>query len=237
MKLRQFNAKGIEHFRNILQECRENPHSEVERHLLEDNTLTEEIVGSAEVMQQVFKTKGEAGKYLHLILKSAFLDEDNLASNVGLWSWLSLFYFDSLCPRNAQGHRKVKAVHHYIYDQRWNYYYRHLLFVSWKVWDITQGQHRLITATKINEIDRVTRYIMNKLSMIRIPCIFEVLDHLYWNETTNKAKKNIAGSEVRRGDLNRLPAVIRQLEITYDLQSLNADQLIELLGDEFIFST
>ncbi len=36
------------------------------------------------------------------------------------------------------------------------------------------------------------------------------------------------------GDLrNRFPIRIRQLKKTYDLLSLNADQLIELLGDEF----
>jgi hypothetical protein len=39
---------------------------------------------------------------------------------------------------------------------------------------------------------------------------------------------------VKPGDLvHRFPIRIRQLEKTYDLVSLTADQLIELLGDEF----
>jgi hypothetical protein len=33
--------------------------------------------------------------------------------------------------------------------------------------------------------------------------------------------------------MHRFPIRIRQLEKTYDLVSLTADQLIELLGDEF----
>jgi hypothetical protein len=39
---------------------------------------------------------------------------------------------------------------------------------------------------------------------------------------------------VRPGDLrHRLPARIRQLEVTHDLTNLTAEQLLNLLGDEF----
>jgi len=41
---------------------------------------------------------------------------------------------------------------------------------------------------------------------------------------------------VKPGDLrNRFPIKVRQLEKTYDLFTLNADQLIDLLGAEFHF--
>ena len=36
--------------------------------------------------------------------------------------------------------------------------------------------------------------------------------------------------------LVRFPTRIRQLEKTYDLMSLDADQLLELLGEEFSFA-
>jgi hypothetical protein len=241
MILRQFNDEGIKCFRNELKICRDNPQaSSVDMRLLTDDALTEKIPGNIDVAEQIFKTKGEAGQYLHMLLAHTKLPHDSISCKkcIGLWTWLSLFFFDSVCPQLPQGQRKVNEVHYYIYDQRCNYYYRHLLFVSWKVWDITQGHHRLITSTKINEIDRVTRFIMNKLFIIRIPCIFEVLDSVYWDDTTQKARKNITGSVVRRGDLsNRFPRVIRQLEKTYDLQSLDTKQLIDLLGEEFDFSS
>ena len=64
--------------------------------------------------------------------------------------------------------------------------------------------------------------------------MFEVLDRLYWDEDRGKARVGVVGQQVRPGDLmHRFPLRIRQLERTYDLLSLNADQLIELLGDEF----
>ena len=239
MILRQFNNNGIKRFREELEKYRKDSLSPIDFHMLEDNALTENVPGGGNITAQIFKTKGDAGSHIHSLLKSTALTPNEIASNTELWSWLSLFFFDSLCPQNPQGRRKVNDVHFYIYDQRWNYYYRHLLFVSWKVWDMTQGNHRLITSTKIHEIDRVTRFIMNDLTMIRIPCIFKVLDHVYWNANAQKTRKNITGtgSNIRKGDISRFKRVIRQLEKTYDLQSLNAKELIELLGDEFDFTT
>lgn len=76
---------------------------------------------------------------------------------------------------------------------------------------------------------------MSKLYLTRIPCIFEVIDRLYWDATRGRVRTGglnpWPGSP---GDLtNRLPLRIRQLEKTYDLVSLDADRLLELLGDEF----
>ena len=63
------------------------------------------------------------------------------------------------------------------------------------------------------------------------------LDRVYWNEQTGRVHKNVAGSEIMKGDLtHRFPMMIQQLEKTYDLQSLSADQHIGLLGSEFEFA-
>ena len=78
---------------------------------------------------------------------------------------------------------------------------------------------------------------MKKLYLLRIPCIFEVLDRIYWDNITNKSRKNIADMTIRKGNLtHRFPCIIQQLEKTYDLQSLDADKFIDLLGDEFNFT-
>ena len=235
MILRQFNGTGIERFRNMLQMCRDNPFASVDFRLLEDATLTEVVKGSVEVTEQKFVTKGDAGQYLHSLLDPV-LSHDDIMSNIGLWSWLCLFFFDSVCPTDSQDRRRVKNDYRYIYDLASWHYYRHLLFVSWRVMDITKDHHRLITSSQIDTLDHVTFYIMQKLYLVRIPCVFEVLDRIYWNQTTQRVQKGITGSTISKGDLtHRFPAVIQQLEKTYDLQRLNADKLIDLLGDEFVF--
>ena len=76
---------------------------------------------------------------------------------------------------------------------------------------------------------------MKRLYLIRIPCIFEVLDRLYWDDDLQRPKIGVVDSKrVKAGDLShRLPVRIRQLEKTYDLYSLDCNQLLELLGTEF----
>ena len=76
---------------------------------------------------------------------------------------------------------------------------------------------------------------MSRLFLTRIPCIFEALDRLYWDEGRGKARAGIVDQKVvKPGDLrHRLPIRVRQLERTYDLFSLTGDQLVELLGEEF----
>jgi hypothetical protein len=73
--------------------------------------------------------------------------------------------------------------------------------------------------------------------MTRIPCFFEVLDRLYWDEKRGRARPGVTHfGKVTAGNLaHRLPIRIRQLEKTYDLHSLTADQLLLLLGEEFSF--
>jgi hypothetical protein len=225
----------------MIQTCRKDRLAKIDSQLLNDSTLTEEIRDGGEITHQKFDTKGDAGRYLYGFLNSTRLTHDDLITKkgVGLWSWLSLFFFDSVCPKDKRGEWNIKNDYTYIFDPQHRHYYRHLLFVSWRVLDITmpRGQpHRLITTTPIDSLDRVTKAIMEKLYLIRIPHIFEVLDRIYWNPNTNKVRKNIT-SVTREGNLTkRLPDVIKQIEVTYDLQSLNADQLIGLLGEEFDFS-
>jgi hypothetical protein len=64
-----------------------------------------------------------------------------------------------------------------------------------------------------------------------------VLDRLYWDEKRGRARPGVTNfGKITAGNLaHRLPIRIRQLEKTYDLHSLTADQLISLLGEEFQF--
>jgi hypothetical protein len=217
--------------------CRENPHSIVDLASLSDDALTAELQCSVEVTAQVFQKRGEAGTYLHSILDSTALTRDDIMSNIGLWSWLSLFFFDSICPSRENKGRRVNSDYYYIYDRKRRDYYRHLLYVSWRIQNLAGNHHRLFTTARIDTIDKVTDRVMGNLTLIRIPCIFEVLDRLYWDEKSQDIRKKMGSTKTHRGNLlHRFPAVIEQLEMTYDLQSLNADQLIDLLGDEFDFS-
>jgi len=234
MRLRRFNDKGIGEFRQHLQELRQNPRTPIKIELLESSKLTNAVRPSIEVEEKYFQTKGDAARFLtHLLspIETSIVEKD-----VGLWSWLALFFLPSICPIES-GVMVVRNDYHYIFEpDNMRHFYRHLLFLPWQIQKLAPEHNRLLLRSSVRIRDAVTTEVMKRLYFTRIPCIFEVLDRLYWDEPNGRPRKGITGAKVQSGDLvHRLPIRIRQLEKTYDLISLNADQLIELLGDEFAF--
>lgn len=233
MILRQFRAEGISAFREYLAACRANPELECPRGLLDNDSLTDLVMPHIEVDDRKFVIRSEAAAYFADML--APLPESFVMGSVGLWTWLSLFYFDSICPIQ-NGRRSIKSDYFYIYEPKNNrYFYRHLLSVAWRIQHVSSTSNRLLLCTPVSTLDQVTADVMQRLFLIRIPCIFEVLDFLYWDEKRGRARTGIVDPRITKpGDLrHRLPIRIRQLEKTYDLNSLKAEQLIELLGEEF----
>jgi len=235
MEMRRFNSKGIETFREALAICRDDPRADVSTELLSNNELSEVLAPAIDVELRNFATKRHAAVYFHEVL--APIPNQNLLDDAGLWTWLSLFYFDNICPK-MNGQRKIRNDYTYVYEAgNMRYFYRHRFFVSWRILDIAPSHNRLLLDSRMSSLDKVTDQVMKRLYLTRIPCFFEVLDKIYWDETAKRSRKGVVDtSRVTAGDLtHRLPTRIRQLEKTYDLQSLTADQLIDLLGKEFQF--
>lgn len=233
MIIREFNAAGITLFREYLVSCRNDPTLPPPSQILEDDRYTVQLVPTREVDFRRLTTKADAATYLKAAL--ADFDDSLLAKNTGLWSWLSLHFFDSVCPLKANK-RVVRNDYHYIFEPKNSrHYYRHLLFISWRVLQVSKSHNRLILNSPLATLDKVTAEIMKRLFLTRIPCIFEVLDELYWDKQRGKPRTGIVDfRKVKPGNLNhRFPMHIRQLEKTYDLYSLSAANLIELLGPEF----
>lgn len=230
--LRQFNQAGVVAFKEFLEHARNDLTTPVPWELLVDPAVTEVVRPLVEVDRPGFNTKGDAAQYLSPRL--AVLPEEQVLKNGGLWTWLALFYFDDVCPA-VRGHRRVLNDYYYVFmpaDSR--RYYRHLLWVSYRILRSAPCHNRLLLQTPLSSLGKVTERVMERLYLTRIKCMFEILDRLYFDERRGKAKPRIVDPYPRPGDLrHRLPVRIRQLEKTYDLNVLTADQLIGLLGEEF----
>lgn len=233
MNARQFNDEGIRQFRQFLAVCRENPRAKLPRELLEDSRLSTAVAPGVDVQPSALPKREDAARLLTQLLEP--LGDKAVAQNAGLWTWLSLFFFDQVCPA-AGGQRHVKNDYHYVYEPlNPRHSYRHLLFIAWRVQKVAAPHTRLFLSGPLSTLDKMTSEVFKRLYLMRIRCIFEVLERLYWDPERRKPRSGVVDSQtVKRGDLShRLPIRIRQLEMTYDLLELNADQLLELLGDEF----
>ena len=234
MKLRYFNQEGIKAFRDYLKKCKENPFLESPFDLLENPLLTvpkENI----ELERRYFATKRDLGEYLHATLSS--LSKFDLERSSGLWTWLTLFYFDTAAPKDAEGKREIKEEKRYIFDfSSFRNRGVHLLQQAWRIIDIAPRFNRLISSTAPDVTSGVCWFIMSSTFVTRIKCIFEVMDRLYWDEKKGGPKHGMLESKTRPGTLKyRFFPRIHQLEKNYDLTEIDADTFIDLLGKEFRF--
>ncbi|MCG8451375.1 MAG: hypothetical protein MI725_17555 [Pirellulales bacterium] len=232
MQVRAFNQKGIAAFSDWLEECRQNPAKPLCTELLENDALTQPRSPECHAAKVMLTLKRDAA--VHLLEVLSPMPDAVVATDAGLWTWLTLRYFDSVCPA-VDGLRSVKNDYYYVFEpNNARHSYRHLLFVSWQIRRIAPDHNRLMLMTPLNSLDAVSTEVMKRLYLTRIPCIFEVLDTLYWDAERTAPRKGITRNIPTKGNLrHRLPIRIQQLEKTFDLQSVTASQLIDLLGDEF----
>lgn len=230
-EVRSFNKSGLRAFEEFLSLRRDGLLHVDASDLLNDVSLTDPLAVNVEPRE--FATRRSAAEYLHF--KLADIPAEKLRKDAGLWSWLSLFYFDQVCPE-IDGERKIRNDYTYIFKpDESRYYYRHLLFIAWYVLQVAPHHNRLFLDQSVYRLDKYTSEVFKRLYVTRVPCAFEVLERLYWDGETNAPRKRMVspGKIVAGNLMHRFPTRIRQLEKTYDLLSLTADQLIELLGQEF----
>jgi hypothetical protein len=118
VNIRRLNHSGIREFENYLEILRTPEYQEqpsVPVHLLNNPGYSEEIGWNVEIESNQFQNRFEMGKYLVSILDAC--DQKAIAHDVGLWSWLALFYFDQLCPLGQNGRRQPRRSDNYILTQ------------------------------------------------------------------------------------------------------------------------
>lgn len=232
-EVRSFNKSGLRALKEFLSVRRDGLLDVEARDLINDAALTNPITVNVKIEPRDFATRRSAAEYLHFKFSDMPLEE--LRKDAGLWSWLSLYYFDQVCPE-IEGEQKIRNDYTYIFrPDESRYYYRHLLFIAWYVLQVAPRHNRLFLDQSVFRLDKYTSEVFKRLYLTRVPCIFEVLERLYWDNGTDAPRKRMVspGKIVAGNLMHRFPTRIRQLEKTYDLLSLTADQLIELLGEEF----
>jgi hypothetical protein len=153
--------------------------------------------------------------------------------DVGLWSWLSVFYFTQVCPGHVTGQVKDNDWY-YILDREWNHYYRHLIAgpVRMYLWHRPE-----IPRIIFNEPVHVHGDFMEQLASSQevAPCrgVIGAADRLYWDETAGDAKRGARDTAHKPGTLRRFTDVVKQLDLTYDLHTVTADEFVSLLPAEF----
>lgn len=230
--LRRFNDKGLAAFNAALlgdggKHCR--PESLLES-FLDSPEFTEVVAEGVELPEGPFANKYEFGKALAEalgpeVVRRALADD-------AVWPWLSYVYRDCVMPLKPQGRFVGSPSRHCISnmgERSSKSHHRHLVRAA------VSTVHRFGEDARylMGKIDGHTTYeeqMMSRRESLRLASAAEIVKAvgiLYFDPKKQRHKRNAAKDAP--GSMIRLVEVINQLDVSYEIESLTAAELLALL--------
>jgi hypothetical protein len=230
-EIRILTAAGIERFREFLARARDGSAEAPPVGLLTDPATSAPLSPTAPVSLRRFGNRYDMGCYLADVLSG--LDRRTISRCHGMWNWLTLHFFDSLCPAGPTGMRNILRPELYVIDGQYNYlrYYKHLLRTAWLAVRDHGENARVLLATKRGVRSDIEETLAASQQVFGNPTIIAAAYRLYYDPATGQPRRGAAGKS--GGSPRRLTAVIQQLELTFDIRSCSPDQFLSLLPREF----
>lgn len=237
MILRRFNPAGIDRFRLFVRSLREDKTRPAPLELLEDDLLTEVIQPLTEVPDATFANRLEAARYLDNLLTHAGLE--SALSDIGLWSWLSLRFFDQVRPLGDKlkalgGNVKQLGVNEarFIPTPLDDYetYYRHLLRHPLQIYRHVGRDADVALCFLLQPVHQpgdIVEQLASRVTYIRNKDIMAAITALFVEASSLSIKRN-ASTKARR-----LHYVFEQFDCTWDLGYVAKALLIPMLPKEF----
>lgn len=231
-RARQFTPLGVQRAREFLAAVRANPSVDAAPpdELLYDGNHAQLLTGAPDLRRQPLLTRRDAADYLSSALHPI---EHHIADHAAFWSWLGMYLFTAIAPRDHDGVLKLSPldetfVVHDTEQQSFQRRYRHYLWSSW----LLNRQHGSQASylldqplTSFGDIaDRVFSYsrIFNSVGIVQLILALYVAD--------GKQKPRFGRAP---GGLRHLIRVLDQLERTYDVYGMTTDSLLDILPPDF----
>ncbi len=199
------------------------------------NQTTSTPVSGIMIGKPVVTDRYAFGQYLLELLSP--LNQPDLSADRHLWSSLALLWFDHLCPPLGSG-RKLDKLYRYVLSTDYRHYYRHLVRSPWQLVRDHGPNARLLllsTAERPHPL-RIHGEILEQLggrqSVLRSKSIIAEANLLFGDPVTGRPKPRVASKNIG-GTVRRLGMVLRQLDLTFDVEDMPPNGLVSLLPREF----
>jgi hypothetical protein len=229
--VRVLNEKGLQTFSRYLADLREASTGRPPWEILTDPGQSGRFREDLEVERCAFKDKPGMAKYLHE--KFSLFPPSQVESNVGLWSWLSLYYFEQVCPLNPSGKRTPGQDCRHILDVDFRRYYRHLLNGPYSVYRMHGERAPLLLYGPLDKISNYYEQLSCRQGFVTNRGVIEAANLLYFNPRTGRPKYGPGGTGGKPGTLLRFIDMVQQLDLTHDLYSMTGEEVLSLLPPEF----
>jgi hypothetical protein len=227
--------EGEQKFREYINNLKTNPFTP--RPDLNNTTFSKEfspVVSIDETKQ--FNSKMELAEYLQNCFAGAGLNREDVLPQNGLWTWLAYVWFDQLAPitNPATAQRDIKRDDaKYICSSDYRDYYRHLVSGPYSIYSLHDGDNsNIFLYSRVNEHNDFIEQCASRQFIISHKNIVEAIHRLYFDFQRGQPKSG-AQSRTKPGNMRRFVSVIQQFELTYDIYTMPADSILNLLPPEF----
>jgi hypothetical protein len=228
---RSLNRLGLEHMRAYLAKLRAHETPSVPAELLEDPAYSHELPFDIIIEPRLFKDRLAVGRYLMECL--APLGAEITDRDAGLWAWLSLNFFDQICPPKDDGTRRPGRDYRHIPEFGYRHRHRHLLLGPYQIYRRHGVRSILLLAGPVHSESSIYHEIASRQDLIANRGVLDAAVLLYLDPKRARPKPGAQGSLRRAGTVRRFVRVLQQLDVTYDIYGLTGKQILELLPEEF----
>ena len=231
MLARRLTDAGIERFEDFLDRLKENPNSRVPVYALTDERMSEAVHLKINVEPIEATTRVEVAEHVFRLLRR---DPETLRIDKGFWCWLSLFWFNELCPV-VHGERSPGDRYRWIAElDSTRRAYRHLLAGPYQIYRAHRddpGRAKSLLCGPVHQLGELLAQIASRPSLVTCKAVVGVATQLYFNAESDRIVRGCSGKGP--GSAKRFADILSQLDLTWDLHSLTTDELMTLLPTEF----
>ncbi|MCX7626248.1 MAG: hypothetical protein N2Z21_08570 [Candidatus Sumerlaeaceae bacterium] len=255
VEVRRLTEAGIEKFRKLCEEVRSQckRDGEIEeidkwslsqaKDLLQDSEYTAPLdLDRFRISvddEKTFSTQYDLAVYLHTKFPTALRQNPWKKEVVGLWEWIAILYAEQFRASSEESREAAKrrtAVFgkediYWIRDQRDSYV--HNVFGCFALYATISDDDicKKLLSSPLGIYPDAYRELCKRQWVISCRSIVELAIRLYWDDGKGKWKAGVARDV--KGGVRRLCEILAQFDYTYDLYSLTADKLWEMLPKEF----
>jgi len=228
-QLRKLNDEGVIKFREYLDALRQGTLQAYPANLLDNEEFSDGLEFSVEVECLNFETRYDMGSYLVMLLEGH--DDQGILGDIGIWSWLALFWFEQLCGRDSEGHPKPSKVYNYILSDRYNHRPRHSVRTTYMLVRDHGEKARVLLSKGPHQRGEIIEQFAARQFYLNCSGVVDALGQLYFDPEKRSFKRGAAGKG--GGSSRRFITFLQQIEKTYDLYSISGEALLGMLPTEY----
>ena len=233
MKLRRLNSDGIRAFSDYLDLLDTEPMRAAPINILNDPRTSESVPKPVEIESKTFGSRFTAAEYLFDRVSRSGVEDVN--RDVGLWAWLTLFYFAEVCPPERNGVRFPGERARYIPDvSNFRKYYRHLLASPFRIYKAHRDAPEralVVLSGALETPGELAEQLSAYQEIVTNKAVMELATKMYIDPGSRKPKPGAAGKGA--GSARRFPIVLNQFDLTWDLYATSPDEFKMILPGEF----